>query len=395
MSGRLRVRDVVGTAWLGVAARPQRTMLAALGVALGIAAMIALTGAAASNRAHLLAEFDALGADLAVVAPGEGPDRKPVPLPGTAPETIARQDGVARVGVVETAPPGLAVYRTHLIPRTETSGVTVAVARPDLLAALDATVVSGRWFDDASRSLPTAVLGATAAERLGIDRAGDRVLIGGEWYGVIGILAPAGIVDSLDAAVFLGDRWIAEHLRAGDDPEIAAVYVRAEPGRLADVSAILAAAASPGSPYASVTRAADLLQARAVADDSLATLGLALGGIALLVGGVGIANTMLVSVMERRGEIGLRRSLGARPGQIATQFVTESAMLSLLGGAGGILLGVAGAAATAAVLRQPLALPIATILLAPIVSVMVGAFAGLQPAVRAARLAPTAALRSS
>lgn len=395
MSGRLRMHDVVGTAWLGVAARPQRTMLAALGVALGIAAMIALTGAAASNRAHLLAEFDALGADLAVVAPGDGPDRKPVPLPGTAPETIARQDGVARVGVVETAPPGLAVYRTHLIPRTETSGVTVAVARPDLLAALDATVVSGRWFDDASRSLPTAVLGATAAERLGIDRAGDRVLIGGEWYGVIGILAPVGIVDSLDAAVFLGDRWVAEHLRAGDDPEIAAVYVRAEPGRLADVSAILAAAASPGSPYASVTRAADLVQARAVADDSLATLGLALGGIALLVGGVGIANTMLVSVMERRGEIGLRRSLGARPGQIATQFVTESAMLSLLGGAGGILLGVAGAAATAAVLRQPLALPITTILLAPIVSVMVGALAGLQPAVRAARLAPTAALRSS
>lgn len=395
MSGRLRMHDVVGTAWLGVAARPQRTMLAALGVALGIAAMIALTGAAASNRAHLLAEFDALGADLAVVAPGEGPDRKPVPLPGTAPETIARQDGVARVGVVETAPPGLAVYRTHLIPRTETSGVTVAVARPDLLAALDAAVVSGRWFDDASRSLPTAVLGATAAERLGIDRAGDRVLIGGEWYGVIGILAPVGIVDSLDAAVFLGDRWVAAHLRAGDDPEIAAVYVRAEPGRLADVSAILAAAASPGSPYASVTRAADLVQARAVADDSLATLGLALGGIALLVGGVGIANTMLVSVMERRGEIGLRRSLGARPGQIATQFVTESAMLSLLGGAGGILLGVAGAAATAAVLRQPLALPITTILLAPIVSVMVGALAGLQPAVRAARLAPTAALRSS
>lgn len=399
MSGRLRVGDLVGTAWLGVSARPQRTMLAALGVALGIAAMIALTGAAASNRAHLLAEFDALGADLAVVAPGEGPDRKPVPLPVTAPETIARQDGVARVGVVETAPPGLAVYRTHLIPRAETSGVTVAVARPDLLAALDGTVVSGRWFDDAARSLPTAVLGATAAERLGIDRAGDRVLIGGEWYGVIGILAPVGIVDSLDAAVFLGDRWVGEHLRAGDGAgdgaEIAAVYVRAEPGRLAEVSDILAAAASPGSPFASVTRAADLVQARAVADDSLATLGLALGGIALLVGGVGIANTMLVSVMERRGEIGLRRSLGARPGQIATQFVTESAMLSLLGGVSGILLGVAGAAATAAATGQPLALPTATVLLAPVVSVVVGALAGLQPAVRAARLAPTAALRSS
>lgn len=395
MSRRLRPRDVVGTAWLGVAARPQRTMLAALGIALGIAAMIALTGAAASNRAQLLAEFDALGADLAVVTPGEGPDRKPVPLPLTAPETIARQDGVSRVGVVEASPRGLSVYRTHVIPPAETSGVTVAVARPDLLEAVEGRVVSGRWFDEATRTLPTAVLGATAAERLGIDRAGDRVLIGGEWYGVMGILAPVGIVDSLDAAVFLGDRWVGEHLRDDDGAEIAAVYVRTEGGRLAEVSAILAAAASPGSPYAAVTRAADLVQARAVADDSLATLGLALGGIALLVGGVGIANTMLVSVMERRGEIGLRRSLGARPGQIAMQFVTESAMLSLLGGGGGILLGVGGAAATAAVLGQDLALPTATILLAPVVSVIVGALAGLHPAVRAARLAPTAALRSS
>ena len=308
-------------------------------MALGIASLVALTGAAASNRAQLLAELDAMGADLAVVTPATGPDREPVPLPQTAPAGIARQDGVDRVGVFETPPECLRVYRTDLVPETETNGISVAVARPDALAAGDAGVASGRWFDDATRGLPVAVLGATAAERLGLDRAGDRILIGGQWYGVLGILETAGLAEELDAAAILGDRWVRERL--GGDGEIAAIYVRARPGEIDAVRGILATAANPGSAVAQVGKLSDLAKARATTDDALTTLGLALAGIALLVGGVGIANTMVVTVLERRGEIGLRRALGARPGQVAAQFVAEAIALSLLGGLAGLALGSA------------------------------------------------------
>lgn len=395
MTRHISLADLARTAWRGVASRPQRTFLAALGIALGIASLVALTSAAASNRAHVLAELDAMGADLAVVTPGNGPDQQPVALPETAPDTIARQDGVARVGVFETAPKDVAVFRTDVIPDNETNGLTVAVARPGVFDAVEATLSGGRWFDDATRALPVAVLGSTAAERLGIDRVGDRILIGGEWYGVLGVLDSAGLASGIDTAVILGDRWVRAHYPADTTGKISAIYVRAEPGRIDSVRDVLAAAAAPGSPYVGVTKLSDLTHARAATDDSLATLGIALGGIALLVGGVGIANTMIVAVMERRGEIGLRRSLGARRGQIAVQFVTEAAILSLLGGLAGAVLGAVAAFFIAVTANRAVVIPVEVLAAGPALSVMVGVIAGLQPAIRAARLSPAGALRSS
>lgn len=395
MKRHLSLSDLARTAWLGIASRPQRTVLAALGIALGIASLVALTGAAASNRAQVLAELDAMGANLAVVSPGNGPDQQPVALPETAPDTIARQDGVAQVGVFETAPKDLAVFRTDVIPDNETNGLSVAVARPGVFDAVEATLARGRWFDDATRALPVAVLGSAAAERLGIDRVGDRILVGGEWYGVLGVLNSAGLASGIDTAVILGDRWVRAHYTGATIGKISAIYVRAEPGQIDRVRDVLAAAAAPGSPYVGVTKLSDLAQARAATDDSLATLGVALGGIALLVGGVGIANTMIVAVMERRGEIGLRRSLGARRGQIAVQFVTEAAILSLLGGLAGAALGAVAAFFIAVAVEQPFVIPVEVLASGPALSVLVGVVAGLQPATRAARLSPTAALRSS
>ncbi len=392
---RLSFADLARTAWLGAAGRPQRTALAALGIALGIASLVALTGVAASNRAQLLADLDAMGADLVVVTPATGPDQQPVPLPDAAPATIARQHGVDRIGVFETPPPGLAVYRNDLVPETETNGLAVAVARPDVLGAVEAQVVSGRWFDDATRALPVAVLGSVAAERLGIERAGDRVLIGGEWYGVLGILAPAGLAADVDTSAVIGDRWVRRHFTGDEIGRIAAIFVRAAPGVVGAVRDVVAVAASPGSPYVAVSERSDLAEARGATDDSLTTLGVTMAGIALLVGGVGIANTMVVTVLERRGEIGLRRALGARPGQVAAQFVAESMLLALIGGVAGLGLG-AGAAAVLAVLSgQPLAVPPIVIVGGPALAIVVGAIAGLRPAIRAARLSPTAALRSS
>ena len=394
---RLTLPDLLRTALLGVTGRPQRTALAALGIALGIAALVALTGAAASNQAALNLQFDAMGANLATVGPGLGPDRNPVPLPQTAPEAIARQDYVEQIGVMETAPAGLNVFRSDLIPSTATGGIGVAVARPDVFAALDLELATGRWFDDATRGLPVTVLGAVAAERLGVSQVGDRVLIGGQWYGVLGILADSGLADGgIDSAAILGDHWVREAF-ADDDGvgEIGGIVVRAEPGRIAEVTEVLANAARPGEPqFVSVHAFANLIAAREMTDSALATLGLALGGISLLVGAVGIANTMVVTVMERRGEIGLRRALGARPSQVAAQFVSEAVMLSLLGGIGGMLLGALAATVIALVLGQPVVIPADVLIAGPLLSVAIGAVAGLGPARRASQVPPTQALRA-
>lgn len=391
---RFRFSDLLRTAWLGVASRPQRTALASLGVALGIASLTALTGVAASNRAQLLADLDRMGANLAIVAPASGPDNKLVPLPEEAPGMIGRVDGVAGVGVFETPPEAVRVYRTDLIPETETNGIQVAVARPDVFRAIEAELAAGRWFDDATRDLPVTVLGRTAADRLGISRPGDRVWIGGQWYGVIGILESAGLAAQIDAAAILGDRWVRRSFEGTTVGDISALYVRAQPGRLAGLIDTLATAASPGSPFVTVNALTELANARTTADDSLSTLGLVLAGIAQLIGAVGIANTMVVTVLERRGEIGLRRSLGARPRHIATQFLTEAAALAFIGGVAGLVLG-AGAATFLALLRgQPVVIPVETTVAGPAIAVLAGAAAGLHPALRAARLPPTLALRA-
>ncbi|MCL1899538.1 MAG: ABC transporter permease [Promicromonosporaceae bacterium] len=390
--------DLSRTALLGVTGRPQRTALASLGIALGIASLVALTSAAASNQAHLQAEFDAMGANLAIVTPARDPGGEQVPLPQTAPQAIARQDHVERIGVMETTPAGLGVFRNDLVPATATGGLSVAVARPDLLAALDAHLAAGRWFDDATRALPVTVLGATAAERLGITQPGDLLYIGGQWYGVLGILADSGLAGGdIDTAAILGDQWVRAAFAGVDDiGEISQIFVRAAPGKIADLRQTLASAARPGSPqWANFSGMGDLIAAREMTDDALATLGLALGGISLVVGGVGIANTMIVAVMERRAEIGVRRALGARPGQVAAQFVTEAAALSVLGGLGGLTLGVAAAVTIAQVSAQPLAIPGLVLLAGPAISLLIGCLAGLQPAVRAAHVPPTAALRAA
>jgi len=391
---RLRLRDLLGAAWLGVSSRPQRTALASLGVALGIASLTALTSAAASNQAQLLADFDRMGANLAVVSPSTAPNSSPIPLPDTAPHTVQRVDGVEDVGVFETAPEDIRVYRTDLVPEEETNGIKVAVARPDVLAAVEARLATGRWFDDATRNLPVTVLGSAAAKRLGMDRAGGRVWIGGQWYGVIGILGSAGLASDLNDAAVIGDRWVRNTFTGTSIGDISAIYVRAAPGRLEALKETLASAASPGSPFVQVNALSDLAEARATADDSLSTLGLALAGIALLVGAVGIANTMVVTVLERRGEIGLRRSLGARPRHIAVQFLTEAAVLAAIGGVAGLLLGVCAAAALAFASAQPLVVPVEIAMASPVVAILVGALAGISPALRAARLSPTLALRA-
>ncbi len=404
MKIRLTPADQVRTALIGPRTRPLRTVLSALGIAVGIAALTAITGIAASNQAQLLAQFDALGANMLVVAPGTGPDNKPVPLPTTAPGMVDRVDYVEQVGVLHNLPDGINVYRNDLVPAGQTNGIAAYSADPNFLPAISGGLAQGKWFDQASRTLPVTVLGASAAARLGISEPGVRIWIDGQWYAVIGILKTAGLAQQVDASVFIGDGWAhKKYANAGavaadgsstSGDTISAIYVRVAPGEAAIVRDTVARAANPLSSYVQVSKLSDLEGARQTTSDSLAGLAIGLAAIALLVGAIGIANTMVVAVLERRGEIGLRRSLGARSGQIASQFVGEAIVLAGLGGLAGMACGAACVVVYANLRGAPVVIPSEILIGAPLIAVAIGIVAGLYPALSASRLSPTIALRS-
>lgn len=390
---RLSVRDALEVALLGPLSRKSRAALSALGIAVGIAALIAITGVTSSQQAQLRADLDAMGANLLVVKPGTDAAKMPIPLPRSAPEMIGRIGPVDNYVSIRSVA-GAKVYRNDFVPETQGSGLSAAVADGDLLGALGVDPRTGRWFDDGDKTLPTAVLGATAAKRLGITdlSANPRIWVGGHWYAVIGILNPAGLAASIDSVAFLAPRWAP-----ADDgaPEIESVYVRSATGKAEPVRSVLAATAHPANPRGvSVSRLSDLAQAQEVTETALSSLVLGLAAIALIIGGIGIANTMIVAVMERRGEIGLRRALGARTGQIATQFVLEAALLGVAGGLAGTVLGTLAVIVITTSQHTVLALNLVMLAAGPVMAAAIGALAGLYPAVRAARLPPNTALRA-
>lgn len=389
---RLRPVDLVRVATIGPRTRRLRTVLTTLGIAIGIAALVAVMGISASTRADLLAELQALGTNRLQVRPGtsfSGADE--VTLPATAGDQIRRLTGVERAAA--TSAVDATVRRSEVIPEADTSGITAQAAELDLVAAVGATVADGRWHDAASATLPTVVLGAEAAARLGIDAVtGASVVVGDERFTVIGILDPVPLYAGLDTGAFVGAPAAASVLDADLAPS--AVYVVADPDALATVRELLPATTHPTAPAeVEVSNPSDALAAQEAVDETLTGLLLGLGGVALLVGGIGIANVMVIGVLERRSEIGVRRALGATRGHVRIQFLLEAALLGVLGGAVGVGLGVAVTATSAAVQHQVLAVPPAAVGGGLGAAVLIGAVAGLAPASRAARLPPADAIR--
>jgi putative ABC transport system permease protein len=390
---RLGLRDLVAVGAAGLATRRLRAVLSALGVAIGIAAIVAVLGVSSSSKADLLAQLDRLGTNLLTVAPGQTFGGDTAVLPTQSVGMIRRIGPVQQAAAVATVS-NTAVYRNDHIPAEETGGLSVAAADLRLPQAVGATLATGRWLNPATARYPATVLGAATAAQLGIDQVGSQVWLGGRWFTVVGILEPVPLAPELDRTALIG--LPAAKALFGNDGSPSTVYVRADPDQVTGVQGVLAATANPEHPNeVQVSRPSDALAAQAAAKSALNALLLGLGGVALLVGGVGIANVMVIGVLERRSEIGLRRALGATRGHIRTQFVVESLLLALLGGAGGVALGALVTAGYALRQHWQVVVPLSGVAGGVAAALCLGAVAGLYPAVRAAHLAPTDALRTT
>ena len=389
----LRAGDVLEVGLVGLRSRRLRAVLTAAGIAIGIAAMVAVIGISTSSRAELLATLDRLGTNLLRVSPGQTRLGESATLPEEAPAMIRRIAPVQQAAAVGTV--DATVRRTDRIPEAETGGIRVVAAEPELLDAVGGTLADGAFINDATARYPTVVLGAAAAERLGIREVADHPLvwIAGRWFAVVGVLDPLLLAAELDDAVLIG--WDVAEETLGFDGAPSSVYVRAEPDELDAVRGVLQPTANPAAPdEVAVDRPSDALAARAAASSAFTALLLGLGGVALLVGGIGIANVMVIAVLERRTEIGLRRALGATRRHIRGQFLVEAALLAGLGGMAGVGLGAAVTVAYALSRGWAVAVPALGLLGGVALAVTIGALAGLYPASRAARLPPAEAVRT-
>ncbi|MFD7829069.1 ABC transporter permease [Kitasatospora sp. NPDC059803] len=388
---RLGPRDVLHVGSAGLRTRPLRVVLSALGIAIGIATMIAVVGISSSSKAQLLRQLDQLGTNMLVASPGQGLFGEKVKLPEESTGMLGRVPGVEQVGA--TGDLAQSVRRSEKIPDGETGGITVKAATEGLLDVVRGAVGSGTWLNEANGRYPSTVLGHVAAQRLGITAPGQQVHIGGQYFTVIGILDPLPLAPEIERAALIG--WDGAGTLLGFDGHPTQIYERSTDQAVSAVRALIPRTVDPQNPHnVQVTDPSSALQAKAATEGAFTDLLLGLGGVALLVGGVGVANTMIISVLERRHEIGLRRSLGATRGQIRLQFVTESLLLSGLGGLAGVALGAAATYAFAAAGGLPWVVPLWAVTGGFAATLLIGTVAGLYPAVRASRLSPTLALHT-
>ena len=401
--GRLRLDDGLRVASVGLRSRPLRAALSALGIAIGTAAIVGVLGLSASSQAGLIAEINQLGTNMLTVEAGQSFTGGAAQLPFEAPARITLLDNVEQVAhtaLIKDAK----VYRNSMIPVANTRGIEVRATNLNLLSVLSTGVARGDWLNQGTASEPVAVLGSVAARQLGIDRLfpDQRIWLGGQWFNVAGFLNPSPLAPDIDASALIGYpaaqnylgyvRMVGGEEKAGPPSTI---YVRAATGHEAAVQSLLAQTANPEAPYeVNVSQPSDVLTARAAAAGAFNSLFLGLGVVALIVGAVGVANIMIISVLERRSEIGLRRALGATRNQIRTQFLAESILLAVIGGVVGVLAGAAATAVYASSKGWAIVIPVEAWSGGIASALMIGAFAGLMPAVRASRMPPTVALRT-
>ena len=378
---------------IGLRTRRLRSILSGLGIVIGIAAMVGVLGLSESSKSDLLAQLDQLGTNMLRIEAGTGIGIGSGELPEDSISMVARVAPVEQVASISNTE--AKVYRNDLVPSGQTGGISVKAVDINLLATLQGEMGSGVFLDEAARDLPVAVLGSVAAERLGVadGTSGTVVWLGQEWFSVVGVMDTLDLSPDLDRAALVSYSAAEEFLDHDGVPST--IYVRSDPDDIDAVRSVLPATVNPESPdEVEVTRPSDALEAKEAADQAFTNLLLGLGAVALLVGGVGIANVMVISVLERRGEIGLRRALGATKGHISIQFLGESLILATLGGLGGVALGSAVTAAYAWSQGWDVLIPTVAVVGGLAAALIIGVIAGLYPAMRAARVSPTEALRT-
>ena len=391
LKSRLRPGDVLAVGGSGLRTRKMRTALSALGVTIGIAAMVGVLGLSESSRADLRGKIEALGTNLLTVSPATGFGSGDGVLPEDAVPKIRRIGPVNEVADIVTL--DVTVLRNDFVNPNRTGGISVVAADIGLVDTLNGSVAEGAWLNEATASFTNVVLGSEAALRLGLESVdnGVQVYVGEQWFTVVGILDPFPLAPNLDRSVLIGHKAAVAVFDAGLNPSI--VYLRTPSSSLDGVRSVLAATVDPAEPdEVSISRPSDALEAEEAADSAFTNLFLGLGAVALFVGGIGIANVMVIAVIERRNEIGIRRALGATRAHIRRQFLTEALLLSSFGGLAGVALGAALTAAYAATREWEVVIPVEAAVGGFAAAIVIGALAGLYPAMRAARLAPTDAL---
>lgn len=391
-ASHLRSRDVARLGVSGLRARPMRAVLSALGIAIGIAAMVGVVGVSASSQARLHEQLQALGTNMLSARSGADLAGNNLVLPEDSVGRVRMIPGVTDASSI-SALSGVSVYRSRLIDRNATGGIITMAAPTNLLDVVSAKIARGTWLNDATSRYPGVVLGARAANLLGITEPGTQIWLGNTSFTVLGILEPVPLAEELDNSALIGVPVATELFGSGEVPTT--IYERSDDSQVESVRELLGPTLAPqGATGLKVSRPSDALAAKNAADQTLTTLLAGVGSIALLVGGIGVANTMIISVLERRREIGLRRSLGAKRGHICVQFLAEALILSFLGGCVGCVIGAGVTWGMCIAYGWPVTIKwyvLAAGLGAPLV---IGALAGLYPALRAAHTPPTAALAS-
>jgi len=393
-SSKLTFTDLLRTATIGIRTRKQRSVLSALGIMIGIAAMVSVLGLSQSSKSELIAQLERLGTNLITVQPDAGLGRGAGTLPAVATAMIARIGPIESTSMLSAV--NANIYRNDLMPTGRTGGISVQAVDQNLLNVVGGSVADGVWFDDVRAAYPNVILGSVTAKRLGIRTVNGKqqVWLGERWFTVIGILNTFELAPDLDRSAFIGHAAAETFLEHENLPS--RVLVRVDPTKIDQVLTVLAATANPEYPEeVLVDRPSDALEAQEAADDTFTTLLLGLGAVSLLVGGVGIANVMVIAVLERRSEIGLRRALGATRQHIVGQFLGESLLLGALGGTGGVLLGISITSIYANTQGWTTIVPPMAIIGGIIAALLIGGIAGLYPAIRAARLSPTEALHTT
>ena len=385
--------DILSVGSSGLRTRRVRAALSVLGITIGVAALVGILGLSQSGSADLLKDLDALGTNLLTVQAGDGFRSQQASLSSDAAAMINRITPVYEVSATTKIAGG--VFLNDLIQDGRTKGITIVAADLNLLRTQRGSLKSGEFLDEMTSEYPFVVLGSVAAERLGIrNTSGNhKIWLKEKWFMVIGILEPLPLAADLDRSAIIGYPAADKFLEIDEPPEI--IYVRAYPEHIHDVRSIMAATVSPENPEeVQVGRASDVLEARIAASDAFLNLFIGLGAVALLVGTIGIANVMVIAVIERRNEIGLRRALGATKFHIASQFLTESLLLSILGGITGVIMGMLVTAGYAVFREWSIVIPVYAIAGGILCSILIGGIAGFYPAMRAANVSPTEALRT-